>query len=93
MPYQSGAIPAYMSCITAHSDNHLCQSRFGCPDIEEIESFNNIYAERLDEIIEKREIPIDLALEVGILYINPNNAIISPPVVKPCWFSVILIKS
>ncbi|XP_078163803.1 uncharacterized protein LOC144558794 isoform X2 [Carex rostrata] len=39
--------------------------KYGCPDIEEIESFNNIFMERLDEIIEKGEIPIDLALEVS----------------------------
>jgi hypothetical protein len=52
------------------------KSRYGCPDIEDIESFNNIYKERLDEIIEKGEIPIDLALEVHILCLNPNNAII-----------------
>ncbi|KAJ3707220.1 hypothetical protein LUZ61_010925 [Rhynchospora tenuis] len=40
-------------------------TKYGCPDIEEIESFNNIYMERLDEIVEKGEIPIDLALEVS----------------------------
>ncbi|KAJ1702686.1 hypothetical protein LUZ63_002465 [Rhynchospora breviuscula] len=40
-------------------------TKYGCPDIEEIESFNNIYMERLDELVEKGEIPIDLALEVS----------------------------
>ncbi|KAJ4811354.1 Ribosome maturation factor RimP [Rhynchospora pubera] len=40
-------------------------TKYGCPDIEEIESFNNIYMERLDELVAKGEIPIDLALEVS----------------------------
>ncbi|CAN6196904.1 unnamed protein product [Urochloa humidicola] len=38
---------------------------YGCPDIEEIESFNRLYKQKLDEIIETGEIPLDLALEVS----------------------------
>ncbi|CAN6165173.1 unnamed protein product [Urochloa humidicola] len=38
---------------------------YGCPDIEEIESFNRLYKQKLDEIIERGEIPLDLALEVS----------------------------
>lgn len=39
--------------------------RYGCPDIEEIESFNRLYKQKLDEIIERGEIPLDLALEAS----------------------------
>ncbi|KAL6880201.1 hypothetical protein ACP4OV_011766 [Aristida adscensionis] len=39
--------------------------RYGCPDIEEIESFNRLYKQKLDEIIERGEIPLDLAVEVS----------------------------
>ncbi|PUZ68439.1 hypothetical protein GQ55_2G028400 [Panicum hallii var. hallii] len=38
---------------------------YGCPDIEEIESFNRLYKQKLDEIIERGEIPLDLAVEVS----------------------------
>uniref|UniRef100_A0A0D9WVL9 DUF7912 domain-containing protein n=1 Tax=Leersia perrieri TaxID=77586 RepID=A0A0D9WVL9_9ORYZ len=38
-------------------------NRYGCPDIEEIESFNKLYKQKLDEIIEQGEIPLDLAIE------------------------------
>ncbi|KAF8714112.1 hypothetical protein HU200_028117 [Digitaria exilis] len=38
---------------------------YGCPDMEEIESFNRLYKQKLDEIIESGEIPLDLALEVS----------------------------
>ncbi|XP_062189539.1 uncharacterized protein LOC133892659 [Phragmites australis] len=40
-------------------------NRYGCPGIEEIESFNRLYKQKLDEIIETGEIPLDLALEVS----------------------------
>ncbi|KAL6647035.1 hypothetical protein ACP70R_014472 [Stipagrostis hirtigluma subsp. patula] len=40
-------------------------NRYGCPDIEEIESFNKLYKQKLDEIIERGEIPLDLAIEVS----------------------------
>lgn len=42
-------------------------NRYGCPDIEEIESFNRLYKQKLDEIIERGEIPLDLALEASYL--------------------------
>ncbi|KAG8083631.1 hypothetical protein GUJ93_ZPchr0016g2574 [Zizania palustris] len=38
---------------------------YGCPGIEEIESFNKLYKQKLDEIIEGGEIPLDLAVEVS----------------------------
>ncbi|KAJ1287793.1 hypothetical protein BS78_02G037800 [Paspalum vaginatum] len=38
---------------------------YGCPNIEEIESFNRFFKQKLDEIIERGEIPLDLALEVS----------------------------
>ncbi|KAF0907488.1 hypothetical protein E2562_017413 [Oryza meyeriana var. granulata] len=38
-------------------------NRYGCPGIEEIESFNKLYKQKLDEIIEQGEIPLDLAIE------------------------------
>ncbi|CAD6221147.1 unnamed protein product [Miscanthus lutarioriparius] len=38
---------------------------YGCPDIEEIENFNRLYKQKLDEIIERGEISLDLALEVS----------------------------
>lgn len=41
--------------------------RYGCPDIEEIENFNRLYKQKLDEIIEKGEISLDLALEASYL--------------------------
>ncbi|KAI0501325.1 hypothetical protein KFK09_016269 [Dendrobium nobile] len=40
-------------------------SRFGCPDIEEIENFNNLYKKKLDEAGKDGKIPADLALEVS----------------------------
>ncbi|KAL5198402.1 hypothetical protein ABZP36_001914 [Zizania latifolia] len=40
-------------------------NRYGCPGIEEIESFNKLYKQKLDEIIEGGEIPLDLAVEVS----------------------------
>ncbi|WVZ61923.1 hypothetical protein U9M48_011730 [Paspalum notatum var. saurae] len=40
---------------------------YGCPDIEEIESFNRLFKQKLDEIIERGEIPLDLALEASYL--------------------------
>jgi hypothetical protein len=42
-------------------------NRYGCPDIEEIESFNRLYKQKLDEIIERGEIPLDLAVEASYL--------------------------
>jgi hypothetical protein len=39
--------------------------RYGCPGIEEIENFNRLYKQTLDEIIERGEIPLDLALEAS----------------------------
>ncbi|KAJ3669967.1 hypothetical protein LUZ60_010291 [Juncus effusus] len=39
--------------------------KYGCPSIEEIESFNNLFKERLDETIEKGDITLDLAIEVS----------------------------
>nr|ACG37914.1 hypothetical protein [Zea mays] len=38
---------------------------YGCPDIEEIEKFNRLYKQKLDEIVERGEISLDLALEVS----------------------------
>lgn len=40
-------------------------NRYGCPGIEEIESFNKLYKQKLDEIIERGEITLDLAVEVS----------------------------
>ncbi|XP_052163744.1 uncharacterized protein LOC127780811 [Oryza glaberrima] len=40
-------------------------NRYGCPGIEEIESFNKLYKQKLDELIEQGEIPLDLAIEVS----------------------------
>uniref|UniRef100_A0A0A8XXS0 DUF7912 domain-containing protein n=1 Tax=Arundo donax TaxID=35708 RepID=A0A0A8XXS0_ARUDO len=40
-------------------------NRYGCPGIEEIENFNRLYKQKLDGIIERGEIPLDLALEVS----------------------------
>ncbi|XP_020599771.1 uncharacterized protein LOC110039152 [Phalaenopsis equestris] len=40
-------------------------NRFGCPDIEEIENFNNLYKKRLDEAGKAGTIPADMALEVS----------------------------
>ncbi|WOL07914.1 hypothetical protein Cni_G16664 [Canna indica] len=40
-------------------------NKYGCPSIEEIENFNSLCKERLDESVEAGEIPIDLALEVS----------------------------
>ncbi|KAL0914413.1 hypothetical protein M5K25_014757 [Dendrobium thyrsiflorum] len=40
-------------------------SRFGCPDIEEIENFNNLYKKKLDEAGKAGTIPADMALEVS----------------------------
>ncbi|XP_047064594.1 uncharacterized protein LOC124672407 [Lolium rigidum] len=40
-------------------------NRYGCPGIEEIENFNRLYKQKLDEIIESGEIPLDLALEIS----------------------------
>ncbi|XP_073005900.1 uncharacterized protein [Typha latifolia] len=40
-------------------------NEYGCPAIEEMESFSNLYKQRLDEIVERGEIPLDLALEVS----------------------------
>ena len=41
--------------------------RYGCPDIEEIENFNRLYKQKLDKIIERGEISLDLALEASYL--------------------------
>lgn len=38
--------------------------RYGCPSMDEIEDFSQIYKTRLDEAGEQGEIPDDLALEV-----------------------------
>ncbi|OAY73269.1 Ribosome maturation factor RimP, partial [Ananas comosus] len=38
---------------------------FGCPAIEEIEKFNSLYKQRLDEMVERGEIPLDLAIEAS----------------------------
>ncbi|KAK1256919.1 hypothetical protein QJS04_geneDACA016416 [Acorus gramineus] len=40
-------------------------NRFGCPSIEEIESFNRLYMKQLEEFGEQGEIPAKLALEVS----------------------------
>ncbi|KAK3126401.1 hypothetical protein QOZ80_7AG0556010 [Eleusine coracana subsp. coracana] len=40
-------------------------TRYGCPGVEEIEKFNRLYKQKLDEIIERGEIPLDLAIEVS----------------------------
>lgn len=40
-------------------------NRYGCPGIEEIENFNRIYKQKLDEMIERGEIPLDLAVEIS----------------------------
>ncbi|CAL9088497.1 unnamed protein product [Musa textilis] len=40
-------------------------NKYGCPSIEEIESFNSLYKKRLDEMLESGEMPLDLALEVS----------------------------
>jgi hypothetical protein len=40
--------------------------RYGCPDIEEIEKFNRLYKQKLDEIVERGEISLDLALEARL---------------------------
>ncbi|XP_052186768.1 uncharacterized protein LOC127797700 [Diospyros lotus] len=40
-------------------------NEFGCPSMEEIESYNHQFKKRLDEVGELGEIPDDLALEVS----------------------------
>lgn len=40
--------------------------RYGCPDIEVIESYNREYKKRLDEAGQEGELPEDLAIEVII---------------------------
>ncbi|KAG0473808.1 hypothetical protein HPP92_015665 [Vanilla planifolia] len=40
-------------------------NRFGCPGIQEIENFNNLYKKRLDEAGKTGEVPSDLAIEVS----------------------------
>lgn len=40
-------------------------NKYGCPSMEEIENFSNLYKKRLDEIGEIGEVPVDLALEVS----------------------------
>lgn len=40
-------------------------NRYGCPEIEEIENFNNLYKKRLDEAGEAGAMPNDMALEVS----------------------------
>ena len=42
-------------------------NRYGCPNVEEIERFNRLYKQKLDEIIERGEIPLDLAVEASYL--------------------------
>ncbi|XVE91632.1 hypothetical protein REPUB_Repub01dG0026900 [Reevesia pubescens] len=39
-------------------------NEYGCPSMEELESYSHEYKKRLDEAGERREIPDDLALEV-----------------------------
>jgi hypothetical protein len=52
--------------------------RYGCPDIEEIENFNRLYKQKLDEIIERGEISLDLALEASYLTeLSANGCIFS----------------
>lgn len=43
---------------------YLSPIRYGCPSMEEIESFSRQYKKRLDEVGARGEIPDDLALEV-----------------------------
>ncbi|KAL9668051.1 hypothetical protein QQ045_002424 [Rhodiola kirilowii] len=38
---------------------------YGCPDIEELEKYNQEYKKKLDEIGKSRDIPDDLAIEVS----------------------------
>ncbi|RWW10096.1 hypothetical protein GW17_00026381 [Ensete ventricosum] len=40
-------------------------NKYGCPSIEEIESFNSLYKKRLDEMVESGEMLLDLALQVS----------------------------
>ncbi|KAJ8513065.1 hypothetical protein OPV22_003499 [Ensete ventricosum] len=40
-------------------------NKYGCPSIEEIESFNSLYKKLLDEMVESGEMPLDLALQVS----------------------------
>ncbi|XVE91631.1 hypothetical protein REPUB_Repub01dG0026900 [Reevesia pubescens] len=40
-------------------------NEYGCPSMEELESYSHEYKKRLDEAGERREIPDDLALEVS----------------------------
>ncbi|XP_021292625.1 uncharacterized protein LOC110422916 [Herrania umbratica] len=40
-------------------------NEYGCPSMEELESYSQEYKKRLDEAGERREIPDDLALEVS----------------------------
>lgn len=51
--------------------------RYGCPGMEEIENFSCLYKKQLDEIGERGEIPMDLALEVNIsvlFFINAKSS-------------------
>jgi hypothetical protein len=40
--------------------------RYGCTDIEEIETFNRLYKQKLDEIVERGKISLELALEARL---------------------------
>lgn len=46
--------------------------RYGCPGMEELESFSQEYKKRLDEVGALGEIPSDLALEV--IELSPTNS-------------------
>lgn len=48
----------------------FCIFRYGCPSIDEIESFSKQYKTKLDEIGATGEIPDDLALEVITYYMQ-----------------------
>ncbi|XP_031499681.1 uncharacterized protein LOC116263972 [Nymphaea colorata] len=40
-------------------------NKYGCPSMDEIEEFNNVYKKKLDEVGEQGHIPRDLAIEVS----------------------------
>jgi hypothetical protein len=62
------SLPSYI--IMIYLSGNL--NRYGCPGVEEIERFNRLYKQKLDEIIERGEIPLDLAVEVShpIVYVT-----------------------
>lgn len=44
--------------------------RYGCPSMEEIESYSQEYKKRLDEAVDLGKLPKNLALEVIIAFIS-----------------------